>query len=106
MPPRRPKGYSVVVDPGMPNCRGPEHDTITCSHCQRIVFIKPGSGYTVYLIYQGKGRYTEEPGAFCGQCMKPICIQCHNKGGCLPWEKHCEIIESRQRLLRQVERCV
>ena len=95
----RPKGYSVVTDPDEGIT---EHDTITCVHCQMIVFVKPGSGYTIYLIYQGNGKYREEPGAFCGKCMKPICIKCHNNGHCIPWEKKLERIESKDRFRRQV----
>jgi hypothetical protein len=89
-----------VLDPDAPNGIGVERSTATCCHCQHIIFLKPGSGYSVYLIYEGKGRYREEPGAFCGRCMAPVCLSCHADGRCRPWEQQLEIIESRDRMLR------
>jgi len=65
-----------------------EHDTITCSHCQRIVTIPPAkSGREVGYDY-------------CHSCDAMICRECAGKRRCLPWEKQMEKIEARQAALR------
>lgn len=69
------KGYAVIVDPSAPTR---EIDTITCFHCQRVVFLKvPGS----------------DVGGFCRCCMKAICGPCADQGQCLPFEKKLEQYE-------------
>jgi len=96
----RPGGYSVLNDPDRPLA---EADTITCGHCQRVVFIKPGLGATVYLIYSPTtGLWTEEAGAGCHVCGSPVCLSCHDKRTCTPWEKQMEAQEQRARLLTAV----
>ncbi|HMJ85681.1 MAG TPA: hypothetical protein VK504_21010 [Vicinamibacterales bacterium] len=81
----RAQGYFRAVDPDV---RHPiEYDSIQCGHCQKIVFVKPGSASTVYLLpTETPGVHTEAPGAFCGKCMTAICIPCHEKGRCTPAE--------------------
>jgi hypothetical protein len=96
---RTPQGYATIFDPDRPLV---ERDTITCSHCQRIVFVKPGTGATTYLFPQMQGPDKEEPGAFCTTCMSAICIQCCAEGTCTPFMKKLELYEKRQRLLRAV----
>lgn len=93
------KGYLTVADPDAPLL---ERDTITCGHCQRIVLVKPGTAATVYLIpvqpVPGRivtGHYHEEPGAFCRQCMRAVCLHCHDVGTCRTWEQLLESLESR-----------
>lgn len=81
---RRPQGYATVVDPDRPLV---ERDTVSCGHCNRIVFTKPGSASTVYLIQHRDQRWTEEPGAFCRVCMRAVCLPCHDVGSCLPLER-------------------
>lgn len=88
---RRPCGYAVLVDPDRPIW---ERDTVTCAHCARVVFIKPGTAATVYLIQHRDERWTEEPGASCYGCFKPICLACYRTGGCRPLERW---LESQER---------
>jgi len=96
---RHAHGYALILDPDRAQV---EYDTIRCCHCQRIVFVKPGSASTVYLFPQKDGRTLEEPGAFCGRCMGPICLLCHDLGRCTPWERQLERTEARDRLRRQI----
>ena len=96
---RRPGGYAQIVDPDQPLL---ERDTVTCGHCNRIIFVKPGSATTIYLLHHRDGRVTEEAGAFCRVCMRPVCLPCHDQGSCTPWEKMLELAESRGRLLRSL----
>lgn len=91
-------GYATIVEPDRPL---QEWDTCTCGHCQRIIFTKPGSASTVYLIARPTpGQFREESGAFCRVCMRPVCLSCHNDGRCTPWEKRLERSEARDRLRR------
>lgn len=99
----RPQGQMVVQDPDRPIL---ERDTITCGHCQRIVFVKPGTASTVYLIpakpkdvtdLDAINRYDEQPGAFCRVCMRAVCLHCHDLGTCRPAEKFLEDIEKAGR---------
>lgn len=94
-------GYGIVFDP---DAKGPfEFDTITCNHCQQIVRIKPGSAATVYYVRDAaSGMLVEDAGAFCRVCMAPICLNCHDSGGCTPWEKKMEEMEARGRFLKSV----
>lgn len=92
---RRPQGYATIVDPDHPVV---ERDAITCSHCQQIVFVKPGSATTVYQIFAPATGWTEVPGAFCRVCMAPVCLRCDAVGRCTPWERRMERSEARQRL--------
>ena len=96
----RPGGYLTIVDPGHPTV---EQDTCGCGHCSRILLTKAGSASTVYLLPTATpGQYTEEPGAFCRVCMRPVCLPCHDKGTCTPWERQLEISERRARFLHAV----
>jgi hypothetical protein len=80
----KPQGYATIFDPDAPVT---ERDTITCGHCSKIVFVKPGAAATVYLIQHRDGRWTEEAGAFCRLCMRPVCLSCHDHGICVPLER-------------------
>jgi hypothetical protein len=75
----RPQGYAIVVEPYAPV---KEFDTITCSHCQVIVFLRPTP--------DGK---QQDQGGFCRQCMKPVCGPCADHGACKPFEKKLEEYE-------------
>lgn len=72
-----------------------ERDTIKCAHCQRIVEVKPGSWGQVYLLPdpQSPTGYREESGAFCRNCMGPLCLPCDDTGGCEHWEKRLDRVE-------------
>lgn len=94
---RRPQGYATFTSPDAPLV---ERDTALCCHCNAIIFVKPGSALTVYLIPQMSGPDTEAPGASCYQCMKPVCLKCHSRGRCLPFERKIERQEARARMLK------
>ena len=97
---RTPTGYATIVEPGRPLV---ERDTCTCGHCQRIIFTKAGTASTVYLILDRRTLgWTEEAGAFCRVCMRPVCLACHAQGRCTPWERRLEASEARDRLRRSV----
>jgi len=109
---RHPGGYATLVDPDRPLV---EHDTCTCGHCQRVIFTKPGSASTIYLLpvkpkdsadLAALGRFREERGAFCRICMRPICLPCYDRSltarvPCVVWERRLERSEARDRLRRQ-----
>ena len=88
---RAPQGYAQILDPDRPLV---ERDTISCGHCGRVVFVKPGSAATVYLIQHRDGSWTDEAGAFCRVCMRPVCLRCHDDGVCHPLERWLERQES------------
>lgn len=104
-------GYATIFEPDSALV---ERDTITCGHCQQVIFVKPGTASTVYLIphkpkhnkdLDALNRFDEEPGAFCRVCMSPVCLHCHDKGVCVPSEKFLEQIEKggrRQAFLRSL----
>lgn len=96
------KGYATIIDPDRP--MPIEYDTKQCGHCQKVLFVKAGSGGAIYLIPSRDrvGEFLEEAGAFCRVCMRPICLPCHDHGNCRPFEKMLEASESRDRLLRAV----
>lgn len=87
-----PTGYAVW---SAPDCPDVERDTVSCKHCGRVIVVKPGSGYTVYLIVQPDGSWREEPGAWCRCCMGPVCLPCDDDGRCVPLEKRFEALERR-----------
>lgn len=101
----KPQGYLTIVGEG--NLHGPdnglvERDTITCGHCQLVVFVKPGTFSTTYLIPQWLGPDKEEAGAMCRVCMRAVCINCHDKGNCVPFERQIEEMESKGQFLRSI----
>ncbi len=93
-------GYASIVEPDVPMV---ERDTITCGHCQRLIFVKPGTVSTVYLIFNKAAWAWEEVGGFfCKVCMRPVCPSCGDQGRCLVWEKRLEASEAKDRLKRSV----
>src|SRR4051812_35343392 len=91
----RPAGYGAWTDRQSGSVTK-EMDTIQCCHCQKHVFVKPGTVSTVYLIPQLRpfGTYKEEPGAWCSLCNKPVCLPCHAIGTCTPVMKQIEAAET------------
>lgn len=81
---RRPQGYAVIA---MPDGPPREADTITCSHCQRIVFVRAGHN-------------ASDLGGFCRCCMRNTCGPCADIGTCTPFERKLEAIERRAALHR------
>jgi hypothetical protein len=78
----RSRGYAVTVNPDGETV---EEDTITCAHCNSVVFLKP----------------RESPGG-CRMCRGFLCATCTDAGTCTPFEKKLEQMEARDRLLRAV----
>lgn len=92
----RPQGYAQIIDPDRPLV---EYDSISCSHCGKVVFVKPGSAATVFLIQHltptGMIYWSEEPGASCWTCgCRPVCLPCHDLGVCLPLERRLTQMEA------------
>lgn len=91
-------GYATVVEPDQPLV---ERDTITCGHCQRVIFVKPKTAQTVYLVFDRETwQWREVMGAFCRVCMRSVCLACHDQGRCRPWERMLEVAEARERFLQ------
>jgi hypothetical protein len=87
----KPHGFATIVDPGHAT---QEYDTVQCAHCQRIIFTKPLTLSTVYLIPTPiPGHYHEEPGAGCSICHAPVCLPCHDRGTCMPFEQQLDLYE-------------
>lgn len=58
------------------NGNGPdlEQDTVTCAHCNRVVFITPL-------------KPVEDETGWCMACFKFICLACAAKRECVPLER-------------------
>lgn len=90
----RPSGYATIVDPASPLV---ERDTVQCCHCDRHIFVKPGTVGTVYLVFDRLlWQWREEAGASCWHCMKPVCLRCHDHGRCTPLEQRLRAMEGRR----------
>ena len=83
---RKPQGYAITVEPGKKDV---EEDTITCCHCNKVVFLKPRQDPT-------------EVGGFCRLCMMHTCSECADNGTCTPFEKRLEAMEAKDRLRRSI----
>jgi hypothetical protein len=89
---RRPQGYAIIVSPDAPV---KEFDTITCAHCQRIVFLRPTP--------DGK---LQDQGGFCRVCMRAVCGPCADLGACTPFEKKLEEQERAGRERRALDKAL
>lgn len=78
---RNPGGYAFSFDPG--GIRQ-EADTFTCSHCNKVVVVRPKCN-------------PDELGGMCRLCVKMICPTCVDEGSCAPFEKKLEQIEKEGR---------
>jgi DNA-directed RNA polymerase subunit RPC12/RpoP len=92
----KPLGYATIIDPNQQQ----EYDTTICRHCNKVIFVKPRTAQTTYLIPQRQGGFREEPGAFCRCCMGPVCLPCDQIGTCTPFERSLEQAEARGRFRR------
>jgi hypothetical protein len=81
---RIPGGYAVISEPGRADV---ELDSITCFHCNRVVFVKAGQDPSAL-------------GGFCRVCMRHLCGPCADLGTCTPYEREMEKAEARDRFLR------
>ncbi len=84
---RKPGGYAIWTDPDLPAI---ERDTITCKHCNSVVFVKPGVS-------------AAEMGGYCSLCAAPICKDCVGKS-CEPFEKKIEKAERQEYQKRQLSK--
>lgn len=76
MPRNHKRSYAIASSPESTR----EWDTLTCCHCQRIIFIEVGK---------------DIPGGFCDKCNKNTCEACHQIGTCRPFEKWLEEVERK-----------
>ena len=83
---RKPGGYSIITDPDLASPI--EHDTFTCVHCNRVVFVKPRCD-------------PADMGGRCACCDGLICKHCVGKG-CDPLEKKIERMEAAGRLRMEI----
>lgn len=92
---RRLSGYAQILSPDAPLW---ESDTVSCCHCGGVIFVKPGTASTVYLITDPITHQTSEvPGASCFHCWKPVCLTCYATGVCVPLEKWLTLLEAKHR---------
>lgn len=98
-------GYSIWTDKDTGKTQQ-ERDTVKCVHCQRIIHVKPGTGATVYLFPIAglpQHLWKEEPGAFCRNCMAPVCPRCDAIGTCDRGSAHfmreIDRLEAKQRMV-------
>ena len=86
--PLRQRGYLATYTDG----RTIEKDTITCSHCSKVMIIE-------YMQLAQNVTY----GGLCRGCERHICSACYAAPECRHIEKWCEEIEKRDRLRRSYE---
>lgn len=97
----RSQGTAIIVDPDAPT---KEFDTITCNHCQRIVFLRPGPiAHGFEAGDPACPSKAHDPGGFCRVCMQPVCGPCADLGKCVPFEVKLLKMEGRKAFLRGVE---
>lgn len=97
---RNAHGYAIIVEPDAATI---ERDTCSCVHCGAVIFTKPGSASTTYLVWdQPSRRWREEPGASCYRCYKPVCLRCAAHGRCTPLERWIERKEAQARFRASV----
>ena len=86
----QPHGLIRILDPELPHAL--ESDTITCSHCQRVV-----------ALHERDGRRKSGVAVHCHGCDRLVCVPCAETGRCEPFERQLEVIESRARLRAAAE---
>ena len=97
---RSPGGYITVVDPDTPLL---ERDTTTCCHCNKQIIVKPFTAQTTYLVFDRlTWQWNEVEGASCHNCLKPVCLQCHDLGICVPFERWLAMKEGDQAARRSL----
>ena len=99
---RKPHGNFLMFDPD-PASGNPatvEMDSFTCMHCTSWNRIPPGYGPTDEYVDPKTGR-KRLLGATCKCCNENeyICARCKERGGCVPIDMACEIIEGPIRKL-------
>jgi hypothetical protein len=74
---RRPGGYGHWFNGNAPDI---ERDSITCCHCNSVVFVEPL-------------QPAEDVTGWCMRCMRFICLNCAAHGECVPFEKRLDQME-------------
>ena len=69
----KPGGYGVIYQP---DGKQDEHDTFTCSNCQKVTRVPPMAN-------------PDDFGNFCQSCMKMHCLRCAGRVGglCVPFQR-------------------
>ncbi len=86
----RPGGYSLVTDGAGGR---EEHDTATCKHCQRIIFV---------------AAKTDPNEFWCASCAAPICGRCkaqeanRPRGACSHFERRLLLAEAQAAFRRDL----
>lgn len=80
---RRAQGSAVWTDREGREARA--SDTITCAHCNRVVFTHDPMERRIA---------DDDLGGFCLKCMKQTCGPCADVGECTPIEKRLELVEA------------
>lgn len=77
-----------------------ERDVAVCTHCQRVIELKPGTMGQVQLVVDPRqpSGYREESACFCGKCYGPICLTCEAARTCRPHQQRLEQQEAAARL--------
>lgn len=86
------RGYAVMNDPAL--ARPVERDTVTCNHCQRVVFVHDKAGRALHGVL-----------VHCHQCDANVCVPCAERARCAPFDKRLEQIEARSRLRAKIGDC-
>ena len=98
---RRPQGFAVIKQP---DGSKRECDTVTCSHCNKIVFLWPDE----------PGKQPADLLRTCGMCdanRNQICLACakrqraivasgRTRGACIPFERQLEHMEAGGRFMQ------
>lgn len=77
-----------------PEGRTREYATVTCGHCNSVVRIP----------HREEGIDPETVLAHCHACDQDICIDCHKLQRCIPIERWCELVEWRDRWMKEYEK--
>jgi hypothetical protein len=70
-----------------------ERKTITCAHCDKLVYVQPGTDGTSPL--SPLAGVQQLPPSVCHICWALVCIQCHGLGVCRPLEERLRKLEAR-----------
>ena len=92
-------GRAIITDPDA--ARPFESDTIMCAHCQRVIMTNTLDEHGRKRDHGG-GKF--DLGGNCRLCRKMVCGPCADNGVCDPFEEKLLRMESRGRLLDEVEK--
>lgn len=87
-----------VISITLPSGATIERKTATCAHCDKIVFVQPGTDGTSPLSPLAEQEF--DPPAVCHICWALVCADCHRKGTCTPLEERLRKIEAKSNFYR------